>query len=357
VDYRTDPSGFAQPAEERRTLLPSYTLRLVPVIAAGILLLGSLEVLVSIMAASWLVPASVGAATLLALAFAIVAQLEAEKVRSRQIASVETLRVGTDRRRRLYLYDPETAILQRWYFEMRVEEELERARRYGQPLSVVVLRLARPVERPLKETEMPDAAVAQRAARAVRSVDLAAGLGPFEYGFCLPNTPRDGACAAASRIGVALSDCALMIGIACYPQDHVAGGSILTQAYLQLEPFEAAASEITPRVQMEDEGVPSVRLLTPVVNAGEAIEIQAQVQPYSRCDFVYITPSGRKAPGGGTCYANADGLARWRWRVSRNTKAGQARVKFVSEGRQIKLEVAIEPAAPRSRPTLLRLAS
>src|SRR3972149_912094 len=79
-----------------------------------------------------------------------------------------TLRKESDRaKKHIALHDVATAIFHRWYFDLRLDEETRRSQRYGQPVSVIALRV-----RPTPELSAGDAAeslnmeYAQLAARA-----------------------------------------------------------------------------------------------------------------------------------------------------------------------------------------------
>src|SRR3972149_5701674 len=131
-----------------------------------------------------------------------------------------TLRKESDRaKKHIALHDVATAIFHRWYFDLRLDEETRRSQRYGQPVSVIALRV-----RPTPELSAGAAAeslnmqYAQLAARALRAVDIPASLGEFEYAACLPNTDQryrgDGAAAglrsdASGRAAGAAPDHAL----------------------------------------------------------------------------------------------------------------------------------------------------
>ena len=92
----------------------------------------------------------------------------------------------------------DTGLLAEWYLTYRLDEELERARRYQRPLSVLV---AFPI------TELGDSlslaakhAAAAAAQRACRSVDLVGWLGAETILIILPETDPDRAVLAASRL-------------------------------------------------------------------------------------------------------------------------------------------------------------
>ena len=88
-------------------------------------------------------------------------------------------------------------LLAEWYILHRLDEELERSRRYDRPLSVIVVApMLLPGERPTS-LELEVAAAAARAAS--RSTDLLGRLGRDAILMIMPETSREGARVAAFR--------------------------------------------------------------------------------------------------------------------------------------------------------------
>jgi hypothetical protein len=85
--------------------------------------------------------------------------------------------------RRFSIRDEATGLLNRWYLERRLNEEAARCKRYGYPMSVVVLKAAVPNLSGLSIDGWQDqsAEAAQRCLNVIRNVDLSALLGPFEF--------------------------------------------------------------------------------------------------------------------------------------------------------------------------------
>jgi GGDEF domain-containing protein len=104
--------------------------------------------------------------------------------------------------RKLSILDPQTGLLQRWYFELRVADEARRCRRYGMGMSTLFLK----VEDDEAHKDDPDWTtevqmdVVQVLARQMRAVDLASRVGEREFALCLPHTGDDGAMSLAWRI-------------------------------------------------------------------------------------------------------------------------------------------------------------
>ena len=91
----------------------------------------------------------------------------------------------------------EGPLLAPWYMVHRLEEEMERARRYGRPLAIVIAAPA------LLPGEAPDADVVEAATAAAlkvaRTTDLAGWLENSGLLIIMPETSLEGAEAAASR--------------------------------------------------------------------------------------------------------------------------------------------------------------
>src|SRR3972149_7051210 len=210
-----------------------------------------------------------------------------------------TLRKESDRaKKHIALHDVATAIFHRWYFDLRLDEETRRSQRYGQPVSVIALRV-----RPTPELSAGAAAeslnmqYAQLAARALRAVDIPASLGEFEYAACLPNTDQRGAKATARRLATLLGKLECEIGIACYPND-----------------CQAAA--------------------------------RAKAEPLARCEVAFLTPSGRTKRGASLAAktADGDGLVSWSWRINRKMRPGSGEVTVTSQGQETSVTMLVLPA-------------
>ncbi len=140
----------------------------------------------------------------LALVAAFLAS-NASAERSRESAR-DTISAGLDRHarngRRLSILDPQTALLQRWYFELRVADEARRCRRYGLGMSVLCIK----VEDDKAHANDPDwttevqVDLVQVLARQLRAVDLASRIGEHEFALCLPHTGEEGISSLAWRI-------------------------------------------------------------------------------------------------------------------------------------------------------------
>lgn len=109
--------------------------------------------------------------------------------------------------RRLPSFDRNTGLCANWYFRMRVEEEMARADRFGQPFTIL---------RVCGETEEAVASIRRAARRSLRQIDLAGSL-DAGAALLLPGTTR----AAADAVVTRLARCAAGVTIqaAEYPSD------------------------------------------------------------------------------------------------------------------------------------------
>jgi GGDEF domain-containing protein len=131
--------------------------------------------------------------------------------------------------RRTAIYDEATGLLNHWFFELRLAEELARASRYKLPLALLTVKIipsAGGNTSPI-EWEMLAARVAHQAARTVRTADIPAAIGELEYAVCLVHCDRIGAEAAARRLMEELQGYHFEIGLAVYPQDHGAAKDLI----------------------------------------------------------------------------------------------------------------------------------
>jgi GGDEF domain-containing protein len=141
----------------------------------------------------------------LALVAAVAAAPNETASRARETARA-TITAGLNRHtrhgRKLSILDPQTALLERWYFELRVADEARRCRRYGMGMSTLFFK----VEDDGAHADDPDWTteaqmdMVQILARQMRAVDLASRIDEREFALCLPHTGEEGALTVAWRI-------------------------------------------------------------------------------------------------------------------------------------------------------------
>jgi diguanylate cyclase (GGDEF)-like protein len=147
----------------------------------------------------------------------------------------------------LAMVDGLTGLFVRRYFDARIEEEIERSRRYGSPFSVVML----DVDDFKKLNDTYGHLVGDRVLRALanvikaqmRGVDTAARYGGEEMSMILPRTEMVGAYNLAERIREAIAELRITtdddpprslgvtasLGIAAYPESKAKSGEDLVR--------------------------------------------------------------------------------------------------------------------------------
>ncbi len=150
-----------------------------------------------------------------------------------------------ERGRRLAIYHPATGLLAQWYFELRVDEETTRAKRYGPPLVVLTLEGSQAEE--VGESN-PFGSGTNETSRivtgAVRSTDLVGTIGYTGLAICLVHCDRAGAIPVIRRMMAALGEGDWRLGIAVYPDDDVAGKDLIAVAAQRSAPWRASSSSI-----------------------------------------------------------------------------------------------------------------
>ena len=106
-----------------------------------------------------------------------------------------------------------TGLYSYWYFRLRIQEEIERSQRYGDPFVLVV---AKPEKPPSGE---PDGWLGENVHSLLRKTDLPAVLRGGSLGIILPHTEAKGTGTFQKRLATRLQPQALRIGIAEYPRD------------------------------------------------------------------------------------------------------------------------------------------
>ena len=185
--------------------------------AVGVVAIFALAVWVSPIAAAVVVAP-------LALYSAIVAAPNQTATRARETARA-SISAGLDRQvrngRRLSILDPYTALLERWYFELRVTDEARRCRRYGMGMSMLFITIEEDEgqkDDPDRNTEVQMDFV-QVLARSLRAVDLASRISEREFALCLPHTGEEGAMTLAWRISQNVGSYTVTMRKAVAPDD------------------------------------------------------------------------------------------------------------------------------------------
>lgn len=126
---------------------------------------------------------------------------------------------------RLAIYDRETGLFAYWYFGMRLEEEMDRARRHGEPLAILLVESTR--GRLASEEEQ---LLFGGLAETFRGSDMVAHLGNLRFVVLLPHTDVSGALIAVRRLRLRFSVDQFQIGLASFPEDGKDWPSLLRAA-------------------------------------------------------------------------------------------------------------------------------
>ncbi len=145
-----------------------------------------------------------------------------EFARQRRLKGMERIR---DFAQRLAIYDRETGLYADWYFRLRLQEELARSRRFGDPCALLLAESTR--GRLGREGEQ---ALFRAMSRTFRGTDLIAHMGSLRFAVLLTKTTREGAQVARDRLEASMVAGSLHIGFACYPEDGVDWRSLVAAA-------------------------------------------------------------------------------------------------------------------------------
>jgi len=157
--------------------------------------------------------------------------------------------------RRISIQDRATGLLQKWYFDLRVAEEVNRCKRYGVPMALI--RLAAPANARRGDTWGTETEwqLAQEVEHRLRAVDISARIGGLEFIACLPHTDLRGAQVAARRILKDLEGWSLTVGFATYPTDGE-DADMLIEAAVTCQPTDwsllAEIVEFPPKKRYDD---------------------------------------------------------------------------------------------------------
>jgi len=150
-----------------------------------------------------------------------------------------------DEATRLSLTDGLTGLWNRRHLALRIEAELSRAIRFGEPFSVLYCDLDgfKPVNDTLGHSAGDTVLIetARRLTDATRDVDIVARPGGDEFALLLPKTALAGALRLADKIRTAIGgrpfelegttvDVSMSVGVAAYPEHGSSGGELLAAA-------------------------------------------------------------------------------------------------------------------------------
>ena len=126
--------------------------------------------------------------------------------------------------------EPEPGFQQR-YFLMRLEAELQEARREGRQMSVVALDVTVPgLELSRATVDKVCVEMALIAANHAKTISRPVSVGPTEFLYSLPRTDQEEAKAFVSKVIQALGDYWCHFGVAVYPNDATDAESLIERA-------------------------------------------------------------------------------------------------------------------------------
>lgn len=132
--------------------------------------------------------------------------------------------------------DPGIATFDHWYFVLRLEEEIKRARRHGTPVAVVMMKVGKPGDEPSAAmTEQISFDMAQLATSHANTMTMPSAIGPLEYAFLLPDSDRKEAKGRITPLLAPLGDYWCDFGIAVYPDDGTDAEDLVEMAREQIK--------------------------------------------------------------------------------------------------------------------------
>ena len=120
-----------------------------------------------------------------------------------------------ERARRLSIHADVPWLFNRWYFDFRLSEEIERGRRYDFQLAVLLIRL----EGSPAALEMLGAKLVQDLSVGLRPFDIPARLSDSEYVVCMIQCDQAGAEAAARRLNIE-HEFEARVAVAVFPEEE-----------------------------------------------------------------------------------------------------------------------------------------
>ncbi len=195
-----------------------HTLRRRPVVLLPVLISVSGTIAAVLVAPALHIVAAASVALVVAVPGAIIvwgSGLRASTAQERESRTLaQVTRFQLQKRRHTSLQDSESLLYADWYFTLRLEEEIQRAKRYGQPLSFLILAPSGARHR----TNPPDRlGLAQALRRRVRSSDVPGLAGDDRIAVLLPSTGVKRASQArrrlqplAARFGYAIGNATLV---------------------------------------------------------------------------------------------------------------------------------------------------
>ncbi len=164
----------------------------------------------------------------------------------------EQLRATNEKLAQLATTDSLTGLCNRRHFYLELEDEIQRARRFEQPISVVLFDLDHFKQINDLWGHAQSDLVLQQCARVLesarRSIDTVARLGGEEFAALLPATGLEGACAFAEKVRRAIET----MSVSCFDLNGEATGDI----HVTVSAGAAVATQLEPPPENESEIAP-----------------------------------------------------------------------------------------------------
>jgi hypothetical protein len=122
-----------------------------------------------------------------------------------------------------------------WYFILRLEDEIKRARRQGESLSVVIMRIDPPGGVTDGAVDQINFDVASMAASLSQTMSMPSAIAPLEYGFILPRLGRAEARAHMTPLLGPLGDYWCEFAVAVYPDDATQAEALVEKALAEID--------------------------------------------------------------------------------------------------------------------------
>lgn len=174
---------------------------------------------------------------------------------SRQLSRIRAqMEQDTAAVQELTRHDDVTGVLKDSYANRLLSLEIERARRYQRPLSVVLLAAedweAHFLDRGVEEADEKLATIGKLLVEGLRAVDVVARGGESRFLAILPETPAEGAQLAAERICETMAEKAglqFRAGVAQFPDDGVSREELAAEAEAALQFARQAGITVASR--------------------------------------------------------------------------------------------------------------
>jgi GGDEF domain-containing protein len=206
--------------------------------------------------------AAVSFSSALSIAFVVMGLKAGERNHEARWSVVNQLGQQISRGKQISLHDPATLLLQPWYFELRVAEEISRCQRYGAEMALVRIEMpSTPASTEWRRGFVDE--LGHNLHKALRSTDLVARVGEREFLACLPQTTESGARAIAGRVVTLNPSLALSVGWAVCPQEGTSLHELSERASIGADrrlakvvslPLTNSYREILERVNNEESG-------------------------------------------------------------------------------------------------------